>query len=96
LTEAFVDARAKTEKLIGSVAVTTYQGLMKALVTYTPQLMPVLQLGLQELMSEIGGKHAFVGRWIAIAIDGSKKTAARTVSNELAFRPKASGSLKST
>ena len=29
-----------------------------------------------------------VGRWLAIAVDGSKETAPRTVSNETAFRPK--------
>lgn len=88
LTEAFVDARSKASKLAVPIAITTYQGLMKALVSATPKLMPVLQKRMHELMDRIGGKHMRVGRWLAIAIDGSKETAPRTLSNEAAFRPK--------
>ncbi len=43
LTEAFVDARSKAEKLLIPITITTYQGLMKALVSATPKLMPALQ-----------------------------------------------------
>lgn len=87
LTEAFVDARSKAAKLLIPVTITTYQGLMKALISVTPKLMPILQKRMHELMDRIGGKHMRVGRWLAIAVDGSKETAPRTVSNESAFRP---------
>jgi len=88
ISEAFVDARSKLEKLFGKSPVTTYQGLMKALVSTTPKLMPVLQKRLHQLMDKIGGEHMRIGRWVPIAIDGSKETAPRTVSNETAFRAK--------
>lgn len=87
LTEAFVDARSKAAKLLIPITITTYQGLIKALVSATPKLMPVLKRRMHELMNRIGGKHMRVGRWHAIAVDGSKETAPRTVSNETAFRP---------
>jgi hypothetical protein len=88
LTEAFVDARSKAEKLLVPITITTYQGLMKALVSVTPKLMPVLQKRMHDLMSKIGGKHLRVGRWVPIAVDGSKETAPRTASNEAALRAK--------
>lgn len=88
LTEAFVDARSKAEKLLVPITITTYQGLMKALVSATPKLMPVLQKRMHDLMSKIGSKHMRIGRWVAIAVDGSKETAPRTVSNETALRAK--------
>ena len=88
LTQAFVDARSKATKLGVPITITTYQGLMKALVSATPKLMPVLQKRMHTLMDRIGGKHMRVGCWVAIAVDGSKETAPRTVSNEAAFRPK--------
>ena len=37
LTEAFVDARSKADKLGQAIAVTTYQGLMKALMSATEE-----------------------------------------------------------
>lgn len=88
LTEAFIDARSKAEKLLVPITITTYQGLMKALVSATPKLMPVLQSRMHDLMKKIGGKHMRIGRWVAIAVDGSKETAPRTISNETAFRAK--------
>ena len=88
LTEAFIDARCKAEELLVPITITTYQGLMKALVSATPKLMPILPIRMHDLMSKIGGKHMRIGRWVAIAIDGSKETAPRTVSNETAFRAK--------
>lgn len=88
LTEAFIDARSKAEKLLVPITLTTYQGLMKALVSASHKLMPVLQSRVHDLMSKIGGKHMRVGRWVAIAVDGSRETAPRTVSNEAVFSAK--------
>jgi hypothetical protein len=85
LTAAFDDARANAVKLLGRAALTTYQGLAGALQTWTPTLMPLLQIRLHELMEQIGPRHLRVGRWVAIAMDGSRATTPRTVSNEQAF-----------
>ena len=85
LTEAFEDARDQSVKLIGASALTTYQGLAGALQTWTPTFMPLLQIRLHELINQIDGQHLRIGRWLAIAIDGSRGTTPRTVSNEKAF-----------
>jgi IS4 transposase len=85
LTEAFEDARCQSLQLIGKSALTTYQGLAGALQTWTSTFMPLLQARLHELIKQIGGRHLRVGRWVAIAIDGSRTTTPRTVSNERAF-----------
>ena len=85
LTEAFDDARAHSVQLLGKAALTTYQGMAGALETWTPTFMPLLQIRLHELMEQIGRRHLRVGRWVAIAIDGSRATTPRTVSNEEAF-----------
>jgi hypothetical protein len=85
LTDAFVDARSKSRKLIRREAVKTYQGLMRALKTWTPKFIPLLQIRLHNLMEEFGAGHFRVGRWVPIAIDGSRATTPRTKSNEQTF-----------
>ena len=85
LTAAFDDARANAVKLLGQAALTTYQGLAGALQTWTPTLMPRLQIRLHERMARIGPRHLRVGLWVAIAMDGSRATTPRTASNEQAF-----------
>ena len=88
LTEAFNDARANSEKLGISVATTTYQGFMKALVSCTPKLMPILQAAMHQLMMSIGADYMYTAQWVVIAFDGSRETASRTMSNESAFSAK--------
>ena len=85
LTEAFEDARDQSLKLIGTCALTTYQGLAGALQSWTATFMSLLQVRLHELIEKIGGQHLRIGRWVAIAMDGSRATTPRTVSNEKAF-----------
>ena len=85
LTDAFDDAATQSKQIMGRVALTTYQGLAGALQTWTPIFMPRLQTKLHELMQKIGGRHFRIGRWVAIAIDGSRATTPRTKSNEDAF-----------
>ena len=85
LTEAFDDARTKSVMLLGKAALTTYQGLAGALQTWTPRFMPLLQIRLHELMAQVGGRSFRIGLWVAIAMDGSRATTARTESNEQAF-----------
>ncbi|HEY7616726.1 MAG TPA: transposase [Terriglobales bacterium] len=85
LTDAFDEARTQSVQLLGKAALTTYQGLAGALETWTPRLMPQLQIQMHHLMQEIGARFLRAGPWVAIAIDGSRATTPRTVSNEQAF-----------
>ena len=85
LTDAFDDAAKQSKQIIGRVALSTYQGLAGALETWTPSFMPRLQIRLHELMEGLGRQHFRCGLWLAIAIDGSRATTPRTVSNEQAF-----------
>jgi hypothetical protein len=85
LTGAFAQAYRWATDLVGNVAVTSYQGLTAALVTWTPRLLPLLQTRLQQRMHECGGDHWRVGRWLALAVDGSRVSTPRTAANEQAF-----------
>lgn len=58
---------------------------MRALVTWTPQLLPLLWRRLQQLMEQTGGEYFRIGRWLPLAVDGSRFTTPRTRSNEHAF-----------
>lgn len=85
LTGAFVEARRWSMDVLGHAAVTTYQGLLKALVTWTGSWLPLLWDHLHQRMEEHGGKHWRVGRWLALAVDGSRVSVPRTKENEKAF-----------
>jgi Transposase DDE domain len=85
LTGAFDEACRWSKQVLGRAAVGTFQGLMKALVTWTRALVPLLWERLQRLMHEHGGEHWRVGRWLALAVDGSRVSVPRTKDNEAAF-----------
>jgi hypothetical protein len=85
LTGAFQEAHRWSLKVMGSVAVTTYQGLMGALVTSTGRIVPRLWSRMHELLEQHGGDHWRIGLWLPLAIDGSRVTTARTQANERAF-----------
>ena len=91
LTEAFKTAASLSNRLYGMLAVATYQGLMRALVTYSPQLLPVIWGRLQCLMQRCGADHFRIGIWLPLAVDGSRFTTPRTQSNEKAFSAKSYG-----
>jgi Transposase DDE domain len=85
LTGAFAQARQLSLTLFGSAAVTTYQGLTKALVTWTGRLLPLLWERLHRRMEE-GGRTAWrLGRWLPLAVDGSRVSTPRTASTEAAY-----------
>jgi hypothetical protein len=84
LTGAFVEAHGWSMQVLGRAAVTTYQGLLKALVTWTPTLLPLISQRLQQLMQE-QEPHWRVGLWLALAVDGSRISVPRTQDNERAF-----------
>src|SRR5947208_1633122 len=52
LTAAFAEAARWAVSLFGSVAIHSYQGLTGALVTWTPQLLPLLWERLHQRMEE--------------------------------------------
>jgi hypothetical protein len=85
LTGAFDEARLWSLHVLGRAAVNSYQGLLKALVTWTSDLLPLVAVRLQELMRRHGGTHWRIGRWLPLAVDGSRITVPRTEDNERAF-----------
>jgi hypothetical protein len=85
LTGAFVEAHRWSMDVLGRAAVETYQGFIKALVTWTSSWLPLLWDHLHRLMEEHGGEHWRVGRWVPLAADGSRASVPRTKDNEKAF-----------
>lgn len=85
LTEAFGEAKRLSERLLGSAAIGSYQGLTQALVRHTERLTPLLWKRLQELMRQTGGSRFRIGRWLPLAVDGSRVTTPRTRRNEQAL-----------
>lgn len=85
LTGAFHHAATFARTVFGTLAVSTYQGLLGALRRYTPSLLPKVWLQLHERMEQMAGEHWRIGSWLALAVDGSRVTTPRTVSNEQAF-----------
>lgn len=95
LTGAFGEAKQLSLTMFGQVALNSYQGLTGALVTWTGRLLPLLWSRLHTLMEQVGGKHWRIGRWLPLAVDGSRATTPRTRSNEAAFSaPNYGGSRK--
>jgi Transposase DDE domain len=84
LTGAFTEARRWSMQVLGRTAVTTYQGLLKALVTWTAILLPLMTERLHQLMQEQTPGWR-VGLWLALAVDGSRISVPRTEDNEKAF-----------
>jgi hypothetical protein len=85
LTGAFAEAHHWSMKVLGRAAVGTFQGLLKALVIWTAPLLLIVAERLHELMEKHGVAHWRVGRWLALAVDGSRMSTARTLANEKAF-----------
>jgi hypothetical protein len=85
LTGAFAEAYRWALDIWGTVAITSYQGLTGALVTWTAKLLPLLQQQLHERMQTCGQTHWRLGRWLPLAVDGSRISTPRTRANEKAF-----------
>jgi hypothetical protein len=87
LVEAAKDAIAMVANLFGSdaVAMRSYQALTSALVRYTAQLLPALWARLQSLMQLTGQAGWRVGKWLPLAVDGSRLGVPRTERNEERF-----------
>ena len=85
LTAAFTEAHRWSLQVLGRAAVSTYQGMLKALVTWTSVLLPLMVEQLHRLMERYAGQHWRVGIWVALAVDGSRVSTPRTRDNEAAF-----------
>lgn len=85
LTDAFGKARKLAANTLFGVAIRTYQGMMRALVRWTPDVLPLLWGRFQELMQQTDQEHFRIGKWLPLAVDGSRFTTPRTRSNERAF-----------
>ena len=85
LTGAFAEAHAWSLNVLGRVALGTYQGFLKSLVSATAGLLPVIACQLHRSMQTNGGSHWRIGRWLPIAVDGSRISVPRTEKNERAF-----------
>jgi len=85
LTGAFDEAHRWSLVVLGRAAVSTYQGLMGALVGSTGRILPLLWQRMHLLMEKHGGDHWRIGLWAALAVDGSRVDAPRTRANERAF-----------
>jgi len=85
VTDAFIQAGEWCRLIIGGTPLSSYQGLMGALVRWTDPFLPVLWSVLHLRMQEIAGKMWSVGGWVPIGFDGSRSTAPRTESNEQAL-----------
>jgi hypothetical protein len=88
MTAAFSKAAKLSHHLFGVLAVQTFQGMMRALVTYGPQLIPRLWSRLQALMQDVSPQYYRIGKWLPLAMDGSRFVTCRTKSNEQAFAAK--------
>ncbi len=86
LTDAFEKAARQSLAIFGMLAIATYQGTMRALVTSNEQLIPRLWLRIQNLMETVAPSHFRIQGWVPLAVDGSRFSVARTKSNEQAFR----------
>lgn len=88
MTDGFDKAAKLAQKLFGVLAVETFQGMVRALVTYRARLIPCLWARLQSLMEQSVPEHFRIGKWLPLAVDGSRFTTPRTASNEGAFAAK--------
>lgn len=88
MTECFEKAAKLSQRLFGVLAVDTFQGMVRGLVTYGPELIPRLWARLQTLMEQTAPQHFRIGKWLPLAVDGSRFTTPRTQSNERAFAAK--------
>jgi hypothetical protein len=85
LGRAFRCAHTQAIDLFGSAAVSTYQGLLKALVSYGPALRSAISRSLQCKAKQLLGERFWEAGWALFAIDGSTSRPPRSRSNERAF-----------
>lgn len=85
LTDAFDSGTRQCKKVCGQVAFTSFTGMAKALVRWSPWLSNILLKRIHHLIAMTAGKHWKTAGWVVMAVDGSRETTPRTASNEKAF-----------
>ncbi len=85
LTTAFTNARQAVLIFGEASTLASYQGFIRALVTWNESLRQLLWSRLQQLMEQCGGPSWRIGEFLALAVDGSRVSVPRTKSNEDAF-----------
>ena len=85
LKDAFDSGTRQCKKVHGRIAFSSYSGLIKALVRWTPWLSEVLLTRIQKQIETTAGKLWRTTGWVVMAVDGSRDTTPRTLSNEKAF-----------
>jgi hypothetical protein len=91
LTSASKKAAKLSDRFYRCVAVGTFQGMMRALATYLPKLLPMVWARLHQLMENLSGECFRIGGWVPLAVDGSRFSTPRSKSNEKAFAAKNDG-----
>lgn len=92
LVAAAHDAIGCARRIFGESAVASYQALTNALHRYSSRLLSILRSRLHGLMQECDDGSFRVGKWLALAVDGSRLKVPRTRKNEQQFckpQPKA-------
>lgn len=85
VTDAFEETLEICEGLGLDKIAKTYTGFMDALARYRKVIDQALRNRLHNLAKEIGGRFYRSNKWLLIGFDGSRVTAPRSTSNELAF-----------
>lgn len=85
LNDAFAQSVRWTRDLCGMAALTSYQGFMGALGTWSPTLIRELCASIHQRMAGLGSRFWSIGVWVPIAFDGSRVSTPRTQANEGAF-----------
>jgi hypothetical protein len=88
LVAAANEAIACMTRVFGDSPVASYQALTNALHRYSNQLVPILSTRMQGLMKACDDNFR-IGRWLVLAIDGSRLKVPRTLKNQQRFcKPK--------
>lgn len=85
VTDGFEEFLKRCQKLKIPVAVKTYQGFMGALASTRQRFIPQLCSLLQQKTKALAGNERTKYGFTPIAFDGSRNSAPRTESNEVAF-----------
>lgn len=82
LVAGFEDAKTFATQLFGDLEIASYQVMVNALKRYSAELIPLVCCQMQRLMQSVGGKHYRIGKFIPLAVDGTRVSTPQTEVNE--------------
>lgn len=85
LVVAADEAIACMKRIFGQSPVGSYQGMTNALCRYSDKLLNVLFARMQSLMQTCDPDGFRIGRWVLLAVDGSRLSVPRTLKNQRRF-----------